>query len=332
MSFQEYLPAGITPDALILALAGLAALITALAVWNALLVRDPLGPRLKALAERRAALKAGLVAAPSRRREKSKAKKAKSVGMMRQVVKRFNLQRSKKSTSVVVRLARAGYRSKDAPIVYAFLKAILPFVFGATAVLVMYVLKTWEMSSTYKLLVIAGSIGLGFFGPRFWVYNQTTKRQKELRKGLPDAIDLLVICAEAGLGMDAAFSRVAREMGKASPEIADELGLTSVELSFLPERRQALMNLSDRTGLKELRAIVNTLMQTEQYGTPLAGSLRVLSAEFRNDRLMRAEEKAAKLPALLTIPMILFILPCLFIVLLGPAIFRIVDALSRMAS
>jgi len=329
MSIQEYLPAGVGTETLILALAGLAALITALAVWNALLVRDPLGPRLKALAERRAALKAGLIAAPSRRREKSKAK---SVGMMRRVVKRFNLQRSKKSTSVVIRLARAGYRSKDAPIVYAFLKAILPIVFGAAAVLVMYVLKTWEMSSTYKFVIIAGAVGLGFFGPNFWVYNQTTKRQKELRKGLPDAIDLMVICAEAGLGMDAAFSRVAREMGKASPEIADELGLTSVELSFLPERRQALRNLADRTGLKELRAIVNTLMQTEQYGTPLAGSLRVLSAEFRNDRLMRAEEKAAKLPALLTIPMIIFILPCLFIVLLGPAIFRIVDALSRMTS
>lgn len=329
MSIQEYLPAGVGTETLILALAGLAALITALAVWNALLVRDPLGPRLKALAERRATLKAGLIAAPSRRREKSKAK---SVGMMRRVVKRFNLQRSKKSTSVVIRLARAGYRSKDAPIVYAFLKAILPFVFGAAAVLVMYVLKTWEMSSTYKFVIIAGAVGLGFFGPSFWVYNQTTKRQKELRKGLPDAIDLMVICAEAGLGMDAAFSRVAREMGKASPEIADELGLTSVELSFLPERRQALRNLADRTGLKELRAIVNTLMQTEQYGTPLAGSLRVLSAEFRNDRLMRAEEKAAKLPALLTIPMIIFILPCLFIVLLGPAIFRIVDALSRMTS
>ena len=329
MSIQEYLPAGVGTETLILALAGLAALITALAVWNALLVRDPLGPRLKALAERRATLKAGLIAAPSRRREKSKAK---SVGMMRRVVKRFNLQRSKKSTSVVIRLARAGYRSKDAPIVYAFLKAILPIVFGAAAVLVMYVLKTWEMSSTYKFVIIAGAVGLGFFGPSFWVYNQTTKRQKELRKGLPDAIDLMVICAEAGLGMDAAFSRVAREMGKASPEIADELGLTSVELSFLPERRQALRNLADRTGLKELRAIVNTLMQTEQYGTPLAGSLRVLSAEFRNDRLMRAEEKAAKLPALLTIPMIIFILPCLFIVLLGPAIFRIVDALSRMTS
>ncbi|MCZ6861102.1 MAG: type II secretion system F family protein [Alphaproteobacteria bacterium] len=327
MSFQEYLPDGITPDMLILALAGLAALITALAVWNTLLVRDPLGPRLKALAERRAALKAGITATPNRRRAKSKAK---SVGLMRGVVKRFNLQRTKKSTSVVVRLARAGYRSKDAPIVYAFLKAILPFIFGAAAVLVMYVLKTWEMTSTYKLLVIAGSVGLGFFGPSFWVYNQTTKRQKELRKGLPDAIDLMVICAEAGLGMDAAFSRVAREMGKASPEIADEYGLTSVELSFLPDRRQALLNLSDRTGLKELRAIVNTLMQTEKYGTPLAGSLRVLSAEFRNDRLMRAEEKAAKLPALLTVPMIIFILPCLFIVLLGPAIFRIGDALERM--
>ncbi|MHA1535941.1 MAG: type II secretion system F family protein [Alphaproteobacteria bacterium] len=327
MKFQDILPAGVSPEAVILAMAALAALVTAFAVWNALVVRDPLGPRLKALAERRAALKAGLTASPSRRREKSKTK---GVGLMRRVVKRFNLQRGKKTTSVVIRLARAGLRSKDAPIVYAFLRATLPIVFGALAFLVLYVLKTWEMTSTYKLVTLAGALALGYFGPALWIHNLTTKRQKELRKSLPDAIDLMVICAEAGLGMDAAFARVAREMGKASPEMADELGLTSVELSFLPDRRQALLNLSDRTGLKELRAIVNTLLQTEKYGTPLAGSLRVLSAEFRNDRLMRAEEKAAKLPALLTVPMIVFILPCLFIVLLGPAIFRIGDALTRM--
>src|SRR5690606_31613991 len=163
-----------------------------------------------------------------------------------------------------------------------------------------------------------------------YVKNATTKRQKALRKQLPDGLDLLVICAEAGLGLDAAFSRVSKEMVKSSPELADEVGLTSIELSFLPERRQALQNLSERTNMPEFRGVVNTLMQTEKYGTPLAQSLRVLSAEFRNERLLRAEEKAARLPAILTVPMIIFILPALFIVLIGPAILRAVDALSSI--
>jgi len=328
VNFAKYLPAGVSPDMLILALAAIAAAVTVLAVWQALLVKDPLGPRLKQLAERRAALKAGLTAPP--RRQRKERRKAKSVGFIRGFVNRFAVLKKRQGKSKVVRLAQAGYRSKDAPIIYVFTKATLPVVFGATAAFLIYVAKVYEMKPLYEALGTGGSILLGFFGPDIWIRNQAQKRQLQLRRGLPDALDLLVICAEAGLGMDAAFSRVSREMIKSSPEVADEFGLCSIELSFLPERRQALLNLSDRTGMPEFRAIVNTLMQTEKYGTPLANSLRVLSAEFRNDRLMRAEEKAARLPAILTVPMILFILPCLFIILLGPAIFRIVDAFTKM--
>ena len=229
-----------------------------------------------------------------------------------------------------MRLAQAGYRSKDAPVIFAFMKAILPIVFGAVAAIAIYVLKVYEMTPLWKLVCTAGSVGLGFYAPDIVIKNGADRRKTAIRKGLPDSIDLMVICAEAGLGMDAAFSRVSREMVKATPEVADEFGLTSIELSFLPERRLALENLSERTGMEEVRAVVNTLLQTEKYGTPLANSLRVLSAEFRNERLMRAEEKAAKLPAILTVPMIIFILPPLFIVLMGPAVFRIIDALGRM--
>jgi len=328
VNIAKYLPAGVSPDMLILALAAIAAAVTVLAVWQALLVRDPLGPRLKQLAERRAALKAGLTAPP--RRQRNERRKAKSVGLIRGFVNRFAVLKKRQGKSKVVRLAQAGYRSKDAPIVYVFAKATLPVVFGATAAFLIYIAKVYEMKPLYEALATGGSIVLGFFGPDIWIRNQATKRQLQLRRGLPDALDLLVICAEAGLGMDAAFSRVSREMIKASPEVADEFGLCSIELSFLPERRQALLNLSDRTGMPEFRAIVNTLVQTEKYGTPLANSLRVLSAEFRNDRLMKAEEKAARLPAIMTVPMILFILPCLFVILLGPAIFRIVDTFTKM--
>ncbi|MEL6963722.1 MAG: type II secretion system F family protein, partial [Pseudomonadota bacterium] len=155
--------------------------------------------------------------------------------------------------------------------------------------------------------------------------NNTTKRQQRLAKSLPDGLDLLVICAESGLSLDAGLERVSREISNASPELAEELQLTSVELGFLPERRQALLNLNRRTNLSAIRGVVNTLVQTEKYGTPLSQSLRVLANEFRDQRLLRAEEKAARLPATLTVPMIVFILPVLFIVLVGPAIISVMD-------
>lgn len=325
MNFADFTLLGLGPDAVVLAMAGMSAMVAVYAVWNALVVRDPLGARLKALAERRAALKAGLTS-PNRRKERQKA----SVGLMRQVLNKFKLLKNRPSTSLPMKLARGGFRSKDAPIVYTFCKIAMPVVFGAGAAVVLFVLELYRLSDQAKLGVTIGLVVFGFMAPDLFLKNAITKRQKALRKQLPDGLDLLVICAEAGLGLDAAFSRVAKEMVKSSPELADEVGLTSIELSFLPERRQALQNLTKRTNMSELRAVVNTLMQTEKYGTPLAQSLRVLSAEFRNERLLRAEEKAARLPAILTVPMIIFILPALFIVLIGPAILRAIDALGSL--
>jgi len=141
-----------------------------------------------------------------------------------------------------------------------------------------------------------------------------------------------VICAEAGLTVDAAFSRVAKELGRAYPELGEEFALTSIELGFLTERRQAFENLAYRVDLESVKGVVTTMIQTEKYGTPLASALRVLSAEFRNERMMRAEEKAARLPAIMTVPLILFILPCLFIVILGPAACSLKDALAGTMS
>ena len=168
---------------------------------------------------------------------------------------------------------------------------------------------------------------LGFFAPELYVSNLTSKRQLALSKGLPDALDLLVICAESGLALDVALERVANEIGGANAELGEELELTAIELGFLPERRHALLNLNRRTNLPAVRGVVNTLLQTEKYGTPLSQSLRVLANEFRDQRLLRAEEKAARLPATLTVPMIVFILPVLFVVLIGPAIISVMDNL-----
>ncbi|MCZ6763700.1 MAG: type II secretion system F family protein, partial [Alphaproteobacteria bacterium] len=168
--------------------------------------------------------------------------------------------------------------------------------------------------------------------PRIYVTNETQKRQKKLQKAMPDGLDLMVICAEAGLSLDATLNRVARELKTTWPELADEYGHTSIEISFLPERRQALENLTKRVTLPHMRALVNSLLQTERYGTPLAQALRVLAKEMRINRLMIAEEKAARLPAILTVPMILFILPALFVVLIGPAVLRVIDQMRAITS
>ena len=186
---------------------------------------------------------------------------------------------------------------------------------------------TWSPFKKYGL--VAGALILAYKAPDLWLKNKVDKRTHAIRKGLPDALDLLVICAEAGLTVDAAFGRVARELGKAYPELGDEFALTSIELGFLTDRRLAFENLAKRIDIDSIRGVVTTMIQTEKYGTPLASALRVLSAEFRNERMMRAEEKAARLPAIMTIPLILFLLPVLFIVILGPAACSIHDALLK---
>jgi tight adherence protein C len=204
---------------------------------------------------------------------------------------------------------------------------VLPLVLGIAAVLMLYVFGFCPQWSGFRrYMTVAGTLVGSYKAPDLWLKNKVNKRSAAIRKGLPDALDLLVICAEAGLTVDAAFNRVAKELGKGYPELGDEFGLTAIELGFLNERRQAFENLADRVDLEAVRGVVTTMIQTEKYGTPLASALRVLSAEFRHARMMRAEEKAARLPAIMTVPLILFILPTLFVVILGPASCSIHDS------
>jgi len=223
-------------------------------------------------------------------------------------------------------LSRAGIRTKDAAIAVIFFRLVGPIMIGGTAAIGVYLLHWFPNASAFKqYMIVAGSLLASYKAPDVYVTNLIKKRQHAIRKALPDALDLLVICAEAGLSVDAAFNRVARELSKAYPELGDEFALTAIELGFLTDRRQAFENLAQRVNLDSIRGVVTTMIQTEKYGTPLAGALRVLSAEFRHERMMRAEEKAARLPAIMTVPLIMFILPVLFIVILGPAACSIKD-------
>lgn len=324
MNFSQFIPAGFTVEDIIAISAAIAVAVSAIAVWQTLLVRDDLTPRLKALAERRAALKANMLASTPRTRRRA------SDDVMHGVVTKLNLLRSREAEKARLALARAGIRSKDAVVTYLFCKIVLPFVLGVVAMVVIDWLQLIQMAEPYRMPAALAAVLLGFLAPGIYVKNLADKRRAAMQKGLPDALDLLVICAEAGLSLDSALTRVSREIGPSCAELADELGLAAVELGFLPDRRQALENLNQRTDMAAIRGVVNTLQQTEKYGTPLAQSLRVLAAEFRNERLLKAEEKAARLPAILTVPMIIFILPPLFIVLIGPAIIRTIDALRGM--
>jgi len=226
-------------------------------------------------------------------------------------------------------LARAGIRSQDAMVKYLFAQISLPFLFGSVTFIDINVLHLMPLGPEFGLVASGVATLLGFYAPRIYLRNAADKRAKQMQLALPDGLDLMVICAEAGLSLDATLVRVSRELGNTWPELAEELAITAAELTFLPERRMAFENLNTRTDSDGIRGVVNTLQQTAKFGTPLAQSLRVLAAELRTARMTRAEEKAARLPALLTIPMMIFILPTLFIVLLGPAAISVMDTFSK---
>jgi len=308
-------------------LAAIATFSVLVAIYAATTVRDPMSKRVKALNERREQLKAGIVASTTKRR-KNITNRNEMADKVRGVLASLKVLQETQVVKAQERLMQAGIRSKDLAFVVIFARLVLPVVIGGFAIVMVYLVDyfpEWGVFKKYGL--VAAALILSYKAPDIWLKNKVTKRTHAIRKGLPDALDLLVICAEAGLTVDAAFGRVARELGKAYPELGDEFALTSIELGFLTDRRLAFENLAKRIDLESVRGVVTTMIQTEKYGTPLASALRVLSAEFRNERMMRAEEKAARLPAIMTIPLILFILPVLFIVILGPAACSIHDAL-----
>jgi tight adherence protein C len=315
-----FLPAGMAGVTMVALTIGIATFGTLLALYRAFSSNGSASGRARSYIRRRREPRQ-VAMGPTRATGRQK-----SVGVMRRLLERLKLTRGEEVRKATELLAQAGWRAPDALTIFLSLRLAMPLGLG----ILLYVLAPSLMAhATPSLRMLAGLAGIaaGAFAPSYFVKNASQKRQRQIQKALPDTLDLFVICSEAGLGLDTTIVRVGREIASNAPELADELSLTGIELGFLPNRRDALFNLTKRADTPSMRALVNTLVQTERYGTPLAQSLRMLAGEFRNLRMMKVEEKAARLPAILTVPMIVFILPALFVVLIGPAIIQVLSSL-----
>jgi tight adherence protein C len=314
------LKALIDPANIIVFLATLAALGTVLALAMPFLQRDTLSGRLQSVAKRREELSAQQKARLSDQKRPRLRRSAKAY--QQQLVDRLKLLDPTQSDALRQKLSSAGYRGQGPLITFTFFRFVMPLVLAlVTAIYVFLMLKS-GMKVPMKLAIVVGMAGVGYLLPGILLANKIQTRQAALTKSFPDTLDLMVICVEAGLSMEAAFNRVAKEIADSAPELSEELLLTTAELAFLPDRRTGLENFAIRTGLPQVKALTTALIQSEKYGTPLSVALRVLARENRDARMSRAEKKAAALPAQLTVPMIAFFLPVIFVVLLGPAVLK----------
>ena len=308
------------PAFLIALLVGVAVFATFFTVMPSL-SGNTLKSRMKSVAlerdELRAKQRARLAVEADRRRKGLREEQ--SIGM-RAIVDRLDLRRALADENTVAKLKVAGFRGQNPLTRFLFFRLILPFVFFAVAAAYLFLLGGLPDQPPFMKLFVSIVVAYGgFYAPVLYVNNRATKRKQSIQLAWPDALDLMLICVESGMSVEAAIRKVADEIGGQSVALAEELILTNAELSYLPERKQAYDNLSSRTGLESVKSVAQALVQAERYGTPVAHALRVLASESRDMRMNAAEKKAAALPPKLTVPMILFFLPVLFAIILGPA-------------
>jgi tight adherence protein C len=307
-------------DFLITVFVGIMAFATVVTLGVPYLERGGLDDRLKSVARRREELRARHHAALN---AKKASLRVEPVSYMKATLDRFKLGNMLESENTKEKLASAGYRGQAPLITFMFFRFVMPFIVFAVTLFYMFVVLHLAWPPMQKIGAAFVGALIGFYLPDVFVNNMIQRRQTSIMRAFPDALDLMLICVESGMSIESAFTRVAGEIGSQSPELAEELALTTAELSYLPDRRQAFDNLAKRCGHSGVKAVATALNQAEKYGTPLGAALRVTATENREMRMQEAERKAASLPAKLTVPMIIFFLPCLFVVIMGPAIITI---------
>jgi tight adherence protein C len=304
--------------------AAIGATATVITLAMPLIATDTLGKRMKSVAIEREKI---------RQRERERLARGEKVALrqspkqyMQKIVDQFNLNKWVGQEEVRALLVQAGYRGQAPYITFLFFRLVMPAVMLVVSLFYVFAVLHLEQPAMVKLGLCIGATYFGMKLPNLFVKNKITRRQLSIRRAFPDALDLLLICAESGMSIEAAFKKVSAEIGTQSIPLAEELTLTTAELAYLPDRRQAYENLAKRTNLEGVRSVCMALQQAERYGTPMAQTLRVMAQENRDMRMAEAEKKAAALPPKLTVPMILFFLPVLFVVILGPAAIRVMES------
>ncbi|ATN32474.1 type II secretion system protein [Rhizobium sp. ACO-34A] len=315
------------PSLIIAVLVAIAVFATLYTIAIPLFERGNLDKRMKAVSTEREQIRARERARMNAETARGKASlRANNNQSVRQIVERLNLRQALVDDATLDKLRAAGLRSQNALNIFLFARFFLPFLtLAITAVWIFVLGNLAEKPLAIRLLATVVGGYIGFYLPNIYVSNRMSKRQHSIRRAWPDALDLMLICVESGISIEAAMRRVADEIAIQSPELAEEMVLTTAELSFLPDRRTALENLGLRTQLDGVKSVTQALIQAERYGTPVATALRVLAQEGRDERMNEAEKKAAALPPKLTVPMILFFLPVLIAVILGPAGIQVSD-------
>ena len=318
----DLLTNALNTQTLTMVLAAVAAAATVLTLAMPYAFADSLGKRMKAVAIEREKIRA---------RERERMTQDKQKASLRQspkqyiqaIVDRFNLTKWVGQEEARLKLVQAGYRGQAPYITYLFFRMVTPAASFLFAAFYLFVVLNFDQPSTVKIGLCIGAAYIGMQLPLMLLKSKIQKRQKSIKRAFPDTLDLLLICVESGMSIEAAFRKVSEEVGTQSVALAEELTLTTAELSYLPDRRQAYENLAKRTDLEGVKSVCMALQQAERYGTPLATMLRVMAQENRDMRMSEAEKKAAGLPPKLTVPMILFFLPVLFVVILGPAVIKV---------
>jgi tight adherence protein C len=303
------------------ALAAGACFATVFTLAGPMMAEDKLGSRLKEVAKKREEL---------RKRSRADLARGSTGGLQHKganqfakgLVDRLQLQKRLADDSLTENLVRAGLRGQAAQTMFYFYRAALPIAFGIAAAFYVFFFGH-SMSAQMKMVAVVGGIAIGFYAPNLYLKNRADKRREKIMQAFPDSLDMMLICVESGMSIEMAIQRVGQEIATASVELAEEFALTTAELSYLPERRMAYENLARRTNHAGVKSVAMALTQAEKYGTPVGSALRVMAKENRDLRLSEAEKKAASLPPKLTVPMIVFFLPVLFAVIIGPAMIQV---------
>ena len=312
----------ISPSIIVTLLAAVAAFATTLTVLMPVLSRDRLNTRMQVMAVEREKMRAARIADLAGKDGQGRLRTAPK-GFMQEIVNKLNLRSVFETEEVRDKLKMAGLRGQAPLVGYMFFRVAMPIIIAFVALLYLFVIADYDYPVLVKVGLAVGAGYIGFYVPNMFIQNLVQRRQTSIKSAFPDALDMLLICVQSGMSIEATFQKVSGEVGAQSLELAEELSLTTAELSYLQDRRQAFDNLGKRTGIPGIKAVATALIQAERYDTPVGQALRVMARENREMRMAEAEKKAAALPPKLTVPMIIFFLPVLFVVILGPALIQV---------